>query len=117
MSSVRCGALALMVALGISVAACEDDPTGTDVGSLRVTVRKTGAGNDSDGFRLSLDGAAPVTVAADESHVFDDLPMGTYTVVLSGLAANCTAASNLTSWTVATSPGREVGAAFVVNCT
>jgi hypothetical protein len=117
MSWVRRGALALIVALAGSVAACGDDGTGPDAGSIRIRIDKTGAGDDADGFQVSLDGGAPVNVAAGQSTVFEDVPRGTHTVTLSGLAPKCTPVSGLTSWTLATSAGREVAAVFAVNCT
>jgi TolB protein len=56
---------------------------------LQVVVKTTGRALDVDGYSLSLNGGPGQSVGANGSFTFPALTAGSYTVSLSGLAANC----------------------------
>src|SRR5438034_897247 len=94
-------------------AACHDQ--GPTTGSLRITVNTTGGDLDLDGYALTIDAAAPQSIAVTGTVMLPDLPTGAHVIELIGLAANCTvAAQNPRSVTVR--GGRTVDVSFVVSC-
>jgi hypothetical protein len=52
-------------------------------------VETNGDGTDPDGYTISVDGGAPRPIGVVQSLRFDDVPIGTHTIVLEGLAENC----------------------------
>src|SRR5947199_7220075 len=94
-------------------AACHDQ--GPTTGSLRITVNTTGGDLDLDGYALTIDAAAPQSIAVTGTVMLPDLPTGAHVIELTGLASNCTvAAQNPRSVTVPA--GRPVGGSFVGSC-
>ncbi|HYC33975.1 MAG TPA: hypothetical protein VEB59_16915, partial [Gemmatimonadales bacterium] len=67
--------------------ACAPPPP--DAGSIAVSVGSTGAPADPDGYAVSVDGGDPRPVAVNGALTFDDLPAGTHSVLLGGVAGNC----------------------------
>lgn len=61
----------------------------TTDGTLTIAVATTGRLLDADGYGVSVDGAAPVSVPANGSVLLADLTPGTHSVDLEGLALNC----------------------------
>jgi hypothetical protein len=78
--SVR-GADTVPVGFGVSCTALS--------GELVVSVETNGDGTDPDGYTISVDGGAPRPIGVVQSLRFDDVPIGTHTIVLEGLAENC----------------------------
>ena len=78
---------------------------GTDIvlPSLTITTSTDGVELDSDGYVVAVDGTSPQAIGLDATATVDGLPDGQHTVELSGVAANCSAASNPRTVT----PGRE----------
>lgn len=76
-----------------TLSACGDgggeitQPPGT--GSAQVTVTTTGRVLDRDGYTLSVDGAAPVTVSANQTLTVPGLAPGAHTLAVAGVAENC----------------------------
>jgi hypothetical protein len=58
-------------------------------GSLQVTTTAAGQDIDSDGFSVSIDGGTPQSIDTNATRTFNNLPAGSHTVELSGLAGNC----------------------------
>jgi hypothetical protein len=67
---------------------CADIPTAA--GDIDVTVSTTGAGQDADGYVLTLDGANSRPVGANATLTLAGLTPGDHQLSLDGLAANCT---------------------------
>ncbi|MFL5954844.1 MAG: hypothetical protein ACJ76I_12135, partial [Gaiellaceae bacterium] len=83
-------------------------------GALTVTTATTGSDLDPDGYTASVDGGAPLALGINASITFGTLSPGSHTVTLSGLAPNCTAATNPQTATVAA--GGTTSLSFAINC-
>lgn len=104
------------VALALSLATgCKDGPTGPQSGALRVAVVSTGVEIDPDGYTFSVDGGTNQPIAANGAAVIGGLAVGSRTVALSGLAANCTL-SGANSQSVRVTGTDTVTAFFQVAC-
>jgi hypothetical protein len=92
---------------------CSNPPPGT--GSVQVTATTTGASLDPDGYTVAVDnaGARPLPINGNIS--VGNLPAGSHTVRLNGLAANCTTADN--PRTVTITAGQTTPVAFAISCT
>jgi Tol biopolymer transport system component len=91
--------------------ACTPPPAET--GSLTITTSTTGA--DPDGFRVVTDGGAPQPIALSGTLTLPNMPVGSHTVRLTGLAANCSV-SGANPRTVSVAAGATANVAFVVEC-
>lgn len=80
-----------LLAVVVLGAGCGDDllPPAERRGSLRVALATTGGDVDEDGYDLLLDGVIRHHLSPNGSVTIRDLAPGTYTVALSGVAANC----------------------------
>ncbi len=107
--------LALLVALYACGGADTPAPTTTQSpASIRIVTTTTGLSLDGDGYTAWL-GNRTVAVGVNGSAVFDHLDPGSYTIELSGLAANCSVSGNASaSVTVAAAATAEV--TFTVQC-
>jgi len=85
-------------------------------GSLRVTTSTTGLSLDLDGYTATVDGTTSQTVSNNGSVTFNGLSAGSHTVVLSGVAANCSVSGG-TSQSVTVPPGGTTTASFTITCT
>src|SRR5205809_7975506 len=67
-------------------------PTGPTTGSLSVTTATSGASGDldPDGYTVTLDGTTSRAIGINASVTFTGLTPGSHSVVLSGVAGNCT---------------------------
>ncbi len=104
------------VALALSLAACDKGPTGPQSGALRVAVVTTGVEIDPDGYTYSVDGGTNQPITANGAVVIGGLAVGSHTVALSGLAANCTL-SGANSQSVRVTGTDTATAFFQVACT
>src|SRR5256884_271592 len=84
-------------------------------GSLAVTTSTSGATPDPDGYAYSVDGATPQPIADNQTITLTGVATGSHTVVLSGLAGNCTVSGG-TSRTVTVTAGQTVTASFTISC-
>src|SRR5256886_7706589 len=85
-------------------------------GNLTVTTTTAGLSLDLDGYTATVDGTTSQTVSNNGSVTFNGLSAGSHTVVLSGVAANCSVNGG-TSQTVTVPAGGTATAAFSVTCT
>ncbi len=85
-------------------------------GSLTVNTSTTGLSLDLDGYTVTVDGTTSQTVSNNGSVTFNGLSAGGHTVVLSGVAANCSVSGG-TSQTVTVPAGGTASASFSVSCT
>ena len=93
-------------------------------GDLTVTATTTGSNPDPDGYAATVYDeagttvvAGPKAVAVSGSASFPGLSAGTYTVKLTGLAANCSTGLTNDATSAAVPAGGAATAAFTVTCT
>src|SRR6266576_196314 len=84
-------------------------------GNLTVSTSTTGSSLDPDGYTVTLDGNTNRAIAANGSVTFSGLSAGSHTVVLSGVAGNCTVSGG-TSRTVNVPSGGTASTSFAVSC-
>ena len=84
-------------------------------GNLTVSTSTTGSDIDPDGYTLTLDGNTTRSIGTNGSVTFSGLSAGSHTVVLSGVAGNCTASGG-TSRTVNVPAGGTATGSFTVSC-
>src|SRR5207248_9648529 len=84
-------------------------------GSLTVTTSTTGGTLDPDGYTFTVDGGSGRAIGINTSVTVDGLSPGSHTVVLSGIAANCSVSGG-TSRTVTVTAGQTATASFSVDC-
>src|SRR2546426_157610 len=84
-------------------------------GNLTVSTNTTGSNVDPDGYTATVDGGASQGIATNGSVTFTALPAGSHTVVLSGVAGNCTVSGGA-SRTVDVSAGGTASTSFAVSC-
>ena len=66
---------------------CQPLPPAT--GTIRITTSTTGMNLDSDGYAFAIDGGAATAIGINQTVDVSAVPIGTRTVTLSGVAANC----------------------------
>src|SRR5256886_2175468 len=84
-------------------------------GTLTVSTTTSGQSQDPDGYSFAVDNGTPQPIGVNHSSPLTGVPAGSHTVVLSGVAGNCTVA-NGTSRTVDLPAGGTATAAFAVSC-
>jgi hypothetical protein len=95
--------------------ACESAFSVSSDGIIHVLVTTSGSGSDSDGFTLTIDGGETRVLSGSGSVALEGLAQGTHTVLLSGVAANCTVqGDNPRSVEVGVDGGASVS--FTVTC-
>lgn len=82
----------VLFGLVLSAAACGGGGAEPDApaGDLQVTAQTTGTDLDPDGYGLSIDGGAAVSITSNGVRMFSGLQVGTHSVSITGIAANCT---------------------------
>src|SRR2546429_4553259 len=85
-------------------------------GSLRGTTTTSGQSQDPEGSPFAVDNGTPQPIGVDQTITVIPVPAGSHTVVLSGVAGNCTVA-NGRSRTVTVPAGGSAEAAFTITCT
>jgi Tol biopolymer transport system component len=84
-------------------------------GSIALRTRTSGASPDLDGYTVALDGGAGEPIDMNAVTMFSDLPVGDHTLVLSGVAANCTVQGE-NPRTVLVTSGARADVTFEVAC-
>ncbi|HEV8177988.1 MAG TPA: galactose oxidase-like domain-containing protein [Gemmatimonadales bacterium] len=92
---------------------CETPPPGT--GSLRVITTTSGPDADADGYTLAVDGGAVQPIGANAPATLTNLVAGSHSVVLSGVAGNCTVDGG-NSRSVAVVGGATTDLHFAIAC-
>jgi hypothetical protein len=106
----------LVVGICLGFAACGGDsitipPT---TGTLEITTATTGSEPDPDGYTLQVDTQQPQVIGSAATVRIDQLAPGPHSVLLSGLAANCTVSDN--PRTVNIVVGETSSALFELSC-
>src|SRR5438552_1788322 len=86
-------------------------------GDLSVTTATSGASGDldPDGYTATLDGTTSRAIGINASVTFTGLTPGSHSVVLSGVAGNCTVSGG-TSRTVSVTAGSTASTSYSVSC-
>ncbi|MFL5495525.1 MAG: hypothetical protein ACJ8DC_14170, partial [Gemmatimonadales bacterium] len=92
-----------------------DVTVGPELGTLEITTATSGPEPDADGYTVSIDGATPQAIGINATAQHASLAVGGHTVVLSGLAQNCTATGG-TTLTVSITANSVAPAAFAIAC-
>ena len=108
--------LALTVAGAFFVLACGSDPTPPPTtGTLEITTATSGVETDADGYSVQIGTGVVQAIGATATLTLAEFDPGTYTVVLTGMAANCTVAGdNPRTFSVTT--GETTTVAFLITC-
>jgi Tol biopolymer transport system component len=86
------------------------------VGDIQITTATTGSSIDPDGYTYSVDLAADRPIGVNATATVDDFRAGTSSVLLQGIASNCTV-SGANPVTVEIVANTTVQAAFSISCT
>jgi hypothetical protein len=87
----------------------------TATGNLTVSTSTTGSSLDPDGYTVTVDGGSPQAIGINGSVSYTNLTAANHTVVISGVAANCTVSGG-TSRTVSVPSGGTATTTFTVTC-
>jgi hypothetical protein len=85
------------------------------VGNLTVSTSTTGSTLDPDGYTVTLDGGNGQAIGINGSVTYNDLPTGSHSVALTGVASNCTVSGG-TSRIVTVTAGQTATTSFAVTC-
>src|SRR5438094_2564220 len=105
----------LVAATTFSVS-CTAPPPPPTTGDLTVTTGTSGSNLDADGYTVTVDGNASKSIGTNGSVTFTGLSAASHTVVLSGVASNCSVSGG-TSRTVTVPAGGTASTSFSVSCT
>src|SRR5437660_386411 len=105
----------LVAATTFSVS-CTAPPPPPTTGELTVTTSTSGSNIDADGYTVTVDGGASQAIGVNGSVTFSGLSAGSHTVVLSGVAGNCSVSGG-TSRTANVTAGATASTSFSVTCT
>jgi len=105
----------LVAATTFSVS-CTAPPPPPTTGDLTVTTGTSGSNIDADGYTVTVDGGASQAIGTNGSVTFSGLAAASHTVVLSGVASNCSVSGG-TSRTVSVPAGGTASTSFSVSCT
>src|SRR5207248_1436235 len=105
----------LVAATTFSVS-CTAPPPPPTTGDLTVTTGTSGSNIDADGYTVTADGNASKSVGTNGPVTFTGLSAASHTVVLSGVASNCSVSGG-PSRTVSVPAGGTASTSFSVSCT
>ncbi|HEY9016635.1 MAG TPA: CARDB domain-containing protein, partial [Gemmatimonadales bacterium] len=90
-------------------------PPPSEAGSISVSVSTSGAAPDPDGYTVAIDTRPAQSLGVNGSRTIQSLPVGAHSVLLAGLASNCSVdGENPLSATV--TAGQTTSVAFAVTC-
>jgi glucose/arabinose dehydrogenase len=84
-------------------------------GDLVVTTSTSGSSLDANGYTVRLDGGSARALGINDTFTYTNLAAGNHTVVISGVAANCTVSGGR-SRTVSVPSGGTATVAYAVSC-
>src|SRR2546421_135727 len=84
-------------------------------GNLTVSTSTSGGTPDPNGYTFTVDGGASQPIGINETITLTGVSTGSHTVVLSGIASNCTVSGG-TSRTVTVTAGGTGTASFTIRC-
>src|ERR1051325_8081450 len=95
---------------------CTAPPPPPTTGDLAVTTATSGSNIDADGYTVTVDGGASQAISTNASAPLSGRAAASHTVVLSGVASNCSVSGG-TSRTVSVPAGGTATTSFAVRCT
>jgi hypothetical protein len=95
------------------VIACVTPPPGS--GSLEIRATTSGSTLDADGYTIRVDQGSSQALTINGTLTVGNLAAGSHTVLLGGLAANCTAAGDNPA-TATVTAGQTASVAFTITC-
>src|SRR5437764_1291040 len=104
----------LVAATTFSVS-CTAPPPPPTTGDLTVTTGTSGSNIDADGYTVTVDGNASKSIGTNGSVTFTGLSAASHTVVLSGVASNCSVSGG-PSRTVSVPADGTASTSFSVSC-
>ncbi len=107
-------ALTLASTLGMTACGGGSDVTAPSSGTLEITTTTTGPEPDPDGYTFQIDGG-PNTPIGSSATISSELPAGSHSIRLTGLADNCSVADNPRNLTLV--GGGTAAMTFAVTCT
>jgi hypothetical protein len=102
------------VLAGVTVTVAFNITCGATTGSIRVTTNTTGPEQDADGYQFAIDGNSPQAIVTNGDQTVAGVAAGSHTVVLSGVASNCTVDDASQNATVTS--GATATVAFNITC-
>jgi Tol biopolymer transport system component len=108
----------LLFAAAAAAVSCGDGEGITvppSTGTLEITTITNGTEIDSDGYTIQVDGGTEQAVAVSDELTIPEVAPGSHSVLLGGLAANCTVA-DANPQSVAVTAGDTATVAFAVTC-
>jgi hypothetical protein len=93
----------------------DNGPLGPDFGAISITTTTSGSEADPDGYLLSLNGAVAQPIGPNATLILSDLPPGTHSLQLAGVAGNC-AVSEGAARDVQVTAGATAEVSFAVVC-
>src|SRR5438309_6627126 len=105
--------IARLVAATTFSVSCTAPPPPPTTGELTVTTSTSGSNIDADGYTVTVDGGASQAIGVNGSVTFSGLSAGSHTVVLSGVAGNCSVSGG-TSRTANVTAGATAPTSFSV---
>jgi hypothetical protein len=109
----------LILSFIIPITACANgdiNEGGISRGDLLVVIETNGEDIDPNGYELSIDAGAPVSVGSNANRLFEDLTSGPHTLGIAGIAANCTLVGE-SPRTVPVVTDNQTTVTVVINCT
>ena len=113
--SYRLPGSVLLILAGVGVACGGESLVGPDSGTLEVTSSTVGVEVDADGYTIEIDGGAGQPLAPNVTLRHPEVAAGPHTVLLTGIATNCTVGGDNPRFFTIT-PGQTAAITFAVVC-
>ena len=84
-------------------------------GSVEIKTNTTGSSQDADGYAFAMDGGTSQAIDVTAAVTLANIPTGTHSVQLSGLAGNC-AVQGANPRAISVSAGTKVEVSFAITC-
>src|SRR3989442_2354722 len=111
-SSVIAAGIGLALQLGTG---CTNDVAGPQTGAAQVTIATAGADLDPDGYVVLVDSGTPLAIPVNGNATIVGLKVGSHSVALAGIAANC-ALSGANPRSINVTAGDTASVGFSIVC-
>ncbi|HEX5963878.1 MAG TPA: Ig-like domain-containing protein [Gemmatimonadales bacterium] len=110
--------LALGLAVAVAAAGCgggDDITVPPTTGTLQISTSTSGAEQDVDGYTVQIDAEGPQAIGATATLTATEITPGSHSVLLGGVAANCTVAGD-NPRAVSVTAGETADLSFIISC-